>query len=142
MHIVDTINNILSLESLQAKELRLDEVSDSIEYNNLNLNQESIKTLLGTLINAAINTKEFALQESLLNLCSTILTFGGNNQALDLDDLNDNITSLKGSSLEHAILCLGFSKNKKYILTLKNFSLNDNNIIRNSALEALNELNI
>lgn len=139
MNINNKIINILN-SSFEDKSSKLDEISDLIEFNSLNIAESSINNLLNTLISAAIKCSDFSIQESMLNLSTIILTFSGTNSKLDLDILNNNIDTLNGSCLEHALFILGFSNNSNYIDTLKRYTFNKNREIKTTASEALSEL--
>ncbi|WP_032123023.1 hypothetical protein [Clostridium amazonitimonense] len=120
-------------------ELLIDELNDLIEYDDLSIS--NIESGLSLLIKNATAEQIYSIQESMLNLSTSIMyKCSIDVDKLDLDILENSLPKLKHSSLENALFILGRSKKSKYLQSLKKFVYSEDEFTSSTALEAIKEL--
>ncbi|MBU5593179.1 hypothetical protein KQI89_15630 [Clostridium sp. MSJ-4] len=84
-------------------ELLIDELNDLIEYDDLSIS--NIESGLSLLIKTATAEQIYSIQESMLNLSTSIMyKCSIDVDKLDLDILENSLSKLKHSSLENALV--------------------------------------
>ena len=120
-------------------ELLIDELNDLIEYDDLSIS--NIESGLSLLIKTATAEQIYSIQESMLNLSTSIMyKCSIDVDRLDLDILENSLSKLKHSSLENALFILGRSKKSKYLQSLKKFVYSEDEFTSAAASEAIKEL--
>ncbi|MED1783466.1 hypothetical protein P4V43_16745 [Brevibacillus fortis] len=120
-------------------DLKLDEISDLLEYGSLNRN-EVIK-FTEYALDLAIAEENRAVKESLFRILLNAVTFQEVAKTVEWDKLANVIPTLDAPILDYALTIIGFSKNQKFINVIEPYLHSPTDYIRQTAAEALVEIN-
>lgn len=140
MNIEKSIKQILSMNNNYEKELKIEELSDNIEYSKNIQNEDLIKGI-SLLLEYGLKLNKGTLKETVF---STIFTSVLNHEIapkINWDNLSDILFNLDEECLDYSLSFLGFSHNKKYIDIISKCLVSSSSDIKESAEEALNEIN-
>ncbi|WP_409177637.1 HEAT repeat domain-containing protein [Brevibacillus fortis] len=129
----------LFLNRREDLQLRLGDIGDLLEYGTHNLNE--VITFTEYALELAITEENFGVKESLFYLIMNAVTFQGIARNVEWDRLANVLPTLDDAILVYALTILGCSKNRKFIKVIEPYLHSPNDDIRQTAAEALVEIN-
>jgi HEAT repeat protein len=133
----DEIHELLSrvhAADPRTRDLAAAEIADLLEADQLG--EKEFKEAIPELIQAAFAERDPDAKESLFNALSAAAT-ATKTWPVDWDSIAERLTELGPDCLDHALVILGFSGDKKYSAQIKPFLSHSDKDVRDEAVEAL-----
>jgi hypothetical protein len=121
----------------QVRDVAAAEIADCLEADGLT--PASLGRVLRTLMKFALAENDASARESLFNALSTAAEVSDTSMA-DWDPIAARMHELPVDCLEHVLVILGFSGNRKYRVKIKDFLSHTDDSIRSSAQDAFEML--
>lgn len=137
MNFLEIINDIFQDNSLAEVSSKLNNLGDLLEYGDWSKKEivESINCLLSQIKDIG----DSVVIENILHICLNVMNSHNVFSGFELDSLVSCIRKLNSECISYVLTFIGFSGDKKYIITLNSFI--ESHVLKEEAEEALVELN-